>query len=71
MDPATGELLGAGDHDHGDQAGGELSTRCLLQWCLGISKVTSLGIITLNTDKNTKKKKKYFHYKITFMKDHC
>ena len=33
-------LLGAGDHDQGDRGGGELSTRCLLQWCLGISKVT-------------------------------
>ena len=41
VEPATGELLlGAGDHDLGDRGGGELSTRCLLQWCLGISKVT-------------------------------
>ena len=40
VEPATGELLRAGVQDHGDQGGGELSTRCLLQWCLGISKVT-------------------------------
>ena len=44
VEPATGELLGAGVQDLGDQGGGELSTRCLLQWCLGISKVTSLAI---------------------------
>ena len=40
VEPATGELLGAGVQDLGDRGGGELSTRCLLQWCLGISKVT-------------------------------